>query len=163
MTTRESALFIYAPAAYAKTPLHGKWVFAHGQVHQKITQGNEHRFIVEDAKGKWEGYTYAGAHAVEAGQAVRGYGQLKLQPDGNCKIALQWIKPIEEKEKQYMETHTQSAWGKLVEAYPQLPLLQPFENKPIRVQENDTRPKSSEPQQEEFIPASELKVEEDYV
>ncbi len=163
MTTRESALFVFAPSAYAKTPLQGKWVFMHGTLQQQITQGNEHRVVVEDAKGKWEGYTYSLAHSLIEGQTVRGYGQLKVQPDGNCKVALQWMKPIEEKEKQYIETQTQLAWGKLVEQFPQLPLLQPFENNPIRVHESYTKQKPPTPQQEEFIPASELKVEEDYV
>lgn len=162
MSSRERALFVFAPSTYASTPLHGKWAFMHGTLKQTTQQGNEHRVWVEDAKGQWEGYLYALSQPLNEGQTVRGYGQLKVQPDGSCKIALQWIKSIQENEKQYIEKQTHAQWQQLVQEFPQLPLLQPFTQKPILVQEKTT-PKTPLPQQEEFIPASELHVEQDYV
>ncbi|QQR92551.1 MAG: hypothetical protein IPJ89_05395 [Candidatus Iainarchaeum archaeon] len=161
MSLRESALFVFAPSAYAKTPLQGRWVFTHGTLQQSTTQGNEHRVWVEDAKGQWEGYLYALPQEINNGTSVRGYGQLKVQPDGSCKIALHWLKPIHEDEKQYIEKQTHTHWQKLVQEFPQLPMLQPFTSKPIIVQEKPIAKPA--PQQEEFVPASELHVEQDYV
>lgn len=162
MSLRESALFVFAPAMYGKTPLQGKWAFTHGKVIFTITQGNEHRVIVEDEKGQWEGYLYSLPPTITEGQSVRGYGQLKVQPDGTCKMALQWLKPTQENENQFIQKQTQHQWQQLVQAFPQLPMLQPITAKPILVQEKTT-PKPTAPQQEEFVPANELHVEQDYV
>lgn len=161
MSNRSRARFIYSPATYPRSPLAGEWVFILGKLEEKQTNGNEIRLRVRDEKGIWEGYGFALSPELETGKKVRGYGQLKAQPDGNMQVALQWAKEINEEEMLFCEKQTQLEWEKMVVEYSVLPLLTPFEPK---LTATIQKPLSTKPpQSEEFISANELQIERDYV
>lgn len=141
----------------------------HGVLKQLQAQqkGNEYQLRVEDEKGVWEGYTYALTQELGEGKHVRGYGQLKAQPDGSMKVALQWIKEVEEKEYAYCAAQTREKWNAYVLQYPQLPLLQAFVPKTGSISLDSTRKEMKQApapkEADEFIAANELQIERDYV
>lgn len=156
--------FVYAPALYPSSPLEGEDVFLHGECVETKTRNGELVVRARDEKGEWEAY---GEHAVGVtkGTPLRAYGTIAAQPDGRMMLAAKWIKPVEQDEMEYCKKKTHQEWTHLIEAKPELSTLAPFvPPKPVtKTLQVETTPPKNAQNDTDFVSASEIKIEREYL
>lgn len=162
---RAGVRFVFSPTTWPQTPLEGEWVFLHGEIIEHKMQNGEMVVRGKDSKGEWSAYWNAipGMEVPqEPGAQIRVYGRIVSQPDGNVKIASQWMKKVEMEEYAFCIRESEKEWEKLVQEFPALSTLKPFVLKqnpaPAKVEA-----KPSPKKEEEFVAASEFKVEQHFV
>ncbi len=172
MAPREAAHAVFAPALYPNTPLEGKWVLLHGTLSQQRGRRDETIIRARDEKGEWEAYAHYSIPLLNTGESVRAYGRIMIQPDGSVQLAAQWIKKIEMEEAEYCLRETHANWEKIIQNHAGLQTLSPAVPKPITTHAlppvamvaTPYAPTPTPPAKEDdFVPASELEVEKEYV
>ncbi|MFH0970031.1 MAG: OB-fold nucleic acid binding domain-containing protein [Candidatus Diapherotrites archaeon] len=165
--TLPSTRFVFSIGLYPKTPFEGNMVWVHGIVEDIRNKVGETIFHVKDEKGKWSAYGDA-VETIKIGDRVRAYGMIVNQPDGNMLLAAKWVKKIEKEEYAFCEKQTHAAWENILKQYHEIIQLVPFVP-PISRKNNIEKtplantPEKKEREENDFIPATELKVEQDYL
>lgn len=158
--------FVFAPALFPQSPLSNHTVFLHGEIVEVKQRNMELTFRVKDEKGEWEAYGEGSPTAYQTGEKVRGYGLIVPQPDGKMMLAAKWIKKVGNEEYDYCIRHAQQEWTSILEKNPSILTLKPFElpkSKTPMVSSSSRETKSASPDDSDFISASQLNVEREYL
>ncbi len=157
--------FVFSPALYPGTPLTNTPVFTHGKIIEIMEKSGELLLKVQDEKGTWSAYTERDA-ALQDEQTIRAYGLIVSQPDGNVMLAAKWVKRVEKDEYAYCEREARKEWEKLIETYPTLATLTAYtipERKNTRNETPTRQDSRSRDEESDFIPATEFKVDKEYI
>lgn len=156
--------FVFSPALYPQTPLINTPVFVHGLLTEVKVKPNEVILKGKDEKGEWSAYVEQYLETFTVGQRVRAYGLIVPQPDGNVMLAAKWAKIMSEDEQAYCQKQATKEWETIVAHNPTISSLVPFVS-PVSKKTNATTPTPSPRPHEEpdFIPATQFKVEHDYL
>lgn len=163
-----STLFVFSPALYPHTPLINRTVFVHGTLTDVKIKPNEVILKGKDEKGEWSAYVEQYAERFEVGQKVRAYGLIVPQPDGSVSLAAKWAKRIEDEEHGFCLHHTTQGWNGLRSEHPTIDTLKPFVPTASKiltqpVQATIQKPKTSAPEESDFVSAAQFKVEREYL
>lgn len=137
----------------------------HGEIKEVKRRNGEVILRCADEKGEWEAYLeFSFQFNLEIGQKVRGFGIIENQPDGKVVLAARWVKKTDENELAFCVHETQKNWETVCRAHPGVGELKPYVqpiSKPMPIPAFTGATQA--PESNEFVPASELKIERDFV
>lgn len=163
------AKFTYSTALFHETPLLGMNAFLHGEIIEIKKRKGELSIQCKDEKGTWEAYTEnipeKTIKEFKKGKKTRAYGVITSQPDGKNQLHAKWIILTAKEEYEFVQNQTKKEWEKLIQENPTLQKLKKTtEKKENFFKKEETIPKKEKEEKKvDFIPASQLNVEREFI